>query len=392
MKNYYFDANSTTPPSAQVLSALPEFSRAWGNPSSIHWAGRSAKNLLRESRLKIARSLNAHPLNLIFTSGGSESNNSIIRGVFEQTQYEKLSPVFGRSHFMCSAVEHPSVLKTFEALATMGAEVDIIPVSREGDLDLDFLVSRLSPKTALVSVMAANNETGVIYPIKSLAQVVHRYGAYFHSDAVQAYGKIPVDLSDWGVDFASISAHKVYALKGTGLIYVKKGALFSPFILGGGQERGRRGGTENLLGLGALGVAAEIIPELLEKEREIRLLRDYFEQRVLSEISNTQVTGANLPRLPNTSSLVLAGCDGETLLMNLDLQGYAVSTGAACSSGNPEPSPVLLAMGLTRSEAQNSLRVSFPVQVTKEEVDSFIDQLKVIVNRLRQLNQEEVRL
>lgn len=392
MKSVYFDANSTTSPSAKVLAALPELALVWGNPSSIHWAGRASKNLLREARQRIAQSMNAHPLNLVFTSGGSESNNSVIRGVYEQTQTEKLSPVYGRNHFMCSAVEHPSVLKAFEAIAGLGAEVDIIPVSKDGDLDLDFLVSRLSSKTALVSVMAANNETGVIYPIKSLSQVVQKCGSYFHTDAVQAYGKIPVDVSDWGVNFASFSAHKVYALKGTGVTYIKKGSVLSSFVTGGGQERGRRGGTENILGIGALGVSAGEVSEMLINAAELSHIRDYFETRILSEISGTQVTGARSLRLPNTSSLILPGCDGETLLMNLDLEGYAVSTGAACSSGNPEPSPVLLAMGLSHTQAQNSLRVSFSLGTTQDQVDLFIEKLKIISMRLRQLSQEEVRL
>lgn len=389
----YFDNNATTPVCEEVVCAMPELLQVWGNPSSIHWGGRGPKNILRDARKWIAETVGAHVLELIFTSGGSESNNTVIRGVHDY--FVNSGAAAGgvvRNHFMCSAVEHPSVLKAMMHLKSLGAEVDIIPVDKQGKIDLDFYQSRLSGSTALVSVMMANNETGTIFPIKEMVAQAHAVGAFFHTDAVQAFGKMPLNLKDLNVDFASFSAHKVNALKGSGFIFSKKGSPLIPLILGGGQERHRRGGTENVLGIAALGIAARRFSQssslFAEKLMQLQKMRDHFEQRVLAEISRTQVTAGESPRLVNTSSLVLEGCDGETLLMSLDIQGFAVSTGAACSSGNPEPSPVLLAMGLTRGEAQNSLRVSFGWMTTWDEVNHFIDVLKKVVERLRSIESE----
>lgn len=389
---FYFDNNATTPICAEVVSELPELIKIWGNPSSIHWGGRAPKNILRDARKMIAESIGASVLELIFTSGGTESNNTIIRGVFDywhaKAKEESLTEDSVRDHYMCSAVEHPAVMKTMLHLSELGAKVDIIPVGRDGKLDLDFLKSHLSKKTALVSVMAANNETGTLFPISEIADLVHSFGALFHSDCVQAFGKIPVRVYDLKVDYASFSAHKVNALKGTGVSFVKKGAPYLPMILGGGQERHRRGGTENVLGIAALGIAVHRFKDVSSKAEQMAAIRDHFELRVLKEIGDVSVTAGESPRLPNTSSLVLKGCDGETLLMGLDIKGYAVSTGAACSSGNPEPSPVLLNMGLTRAEAQNSLRVSIGWGTTLEEVDTFVDVLKSVVERLRNIGTE----
>ena len=389
----YFDNNATTPVCEEVVHAVSELVQVWGNPSSIHWGGRGPKNILRDARKWIADAIGAHLLEIIFTSGGSESNNTVIRGVFDffATQKTDENGII-RNHFMCSSVEHPSVLKAMLHLRSLGAEVDIIPVDKQGNMDLHFYQARLSKRTALVSVMMANNETGTIFPIKELAAQAHAVGAFFHTDAVQAFGKMPLHLKDLNVDFASFSAHKVNALKGSGFIFAKKGSPLIPLILGGGQERHRRGGTENVLGIAALGIAARRFSpsSSLFGERLLQLqrMRDHFEQRVLSEITRAHVTAAESLRLVNTSSLILEGCDGETLLMSLDIQGFAVSTGAACSSGNPEPSPVLLAMGLSRGEAQNSLRVSFGWMTNWDEVNHFIDVLKKVVERLRSIESE----
>ncbi len=377
----YFDHNATTPVCSEVLEALPQLAQSWGNPSSIHWGGRQPKNILRDARKAVAAAIGASPLEIIFTSGGSEANNAIIKGVFESTKT--------RNHFMCSSVEHPSVMKTMLHLRELGALVDIIPVNRLGQIDLEFYKARLTEKTALVSVMLANNETGTIFPIHEMAELAHQKGALFHTDAVQAFGKIPLNLKELNVDFASFSAHKFYSVKGTGFIYSRKGSQFVPLIHGGGQERHRRGGTENVLGIGCLGVAAQKIGQVGERARVLGEMRDQMEKRILSEISEVTITAGESPRIANTSSLVLKGVDGETMLMALDLKGYAVSTGAACSSGNPEPSPVLLAMGLTRAEAQNSLRISLGWETTSEQIDGFIEALKVVVQRLRSLQSEE---
>lgn len=373
----YLDHNATTPLSPQLVESSSLWLRVWGNPSSIHWAGREAKNVLRETRQQLAQALSCHPLEIIFNSGGSEGNNTVIKSVWNQWPERK--------HFLVSQVEHPSVRRTYEFLEKLGAQVDYIPVSRQGYLDLNFVKSHLSEKTAMISVMLANNETGHIFPLQQISTWAHEKGALVHTDAVQALGKIPVNLSALGVDYATFSGHKFYSVKGAGFTYVKKGSPYESLILGGGQERHRRGGTENVVGIASLGQMVPYLSEVEVQSQRLGELRDHLEKRILSEISESYVTGPEALRLSNTSSLVLAGVDGETLLMSLDIKGYAVSTGAACSSGNPEPSPVLLAMGLRREEAQNSLRISLGWQNTPEEVDQFVDTLKNVVQRLRDL-------
>lgn len=388
---HYFDHNATTPVCQEVLESLPEFAQAWGNPSSIHWSGRQPKNILRDARKAVAESVGASPLEIIFTSGGSEANNMVLKGLFDYYQTAQfLTPEQRRrTHFMSSTVEHPSIMKAMLHLQALGARVDFIPVNRQGEIDLKFYAEHLSDETALVSVMFANNETGTLFPIKKMAEMAHQKGALFHTDAVQAFGKVPVNLRELNVDFASFSGHKFYSIKGAGFLYSKKGSNLSSLIHGGGQERHRRGGTENTLGIGCLGVVAKRVSLVEAKALEIATLRDHMEARILSEISEVILTAGESPRLPNTSSLVLKGADGETMLMSLDIKGYAVSTGAACSSGNPEPSPVLLAMGLSRDEAQNSLRVSLGWESALEQVDTFVDTLKTVVDRLRSLNDSE---
>ncbi|KYG65335.1 cysteine desulfurase [Bdellovibrio bacteriovorus] len=388
---HYFDHNATTPVCKEVLEALPELAQAWGNPSSIHWGGRMPKNILRDARKAVADAIHASPLEIVFTSGGSEANNTVLKGLFDyyQTAQFLTAEQRRRTHYMTTTVEHPSIMKAMQHLQSLGARVDYIPVNRQGEIDLEFYQAHLSEETALVSVMMANNETGTLFPIKRMAEMAHAKGALFHTDAVQGFGKIPVDVQELGVDFASFSGHKFYSIKGTGVLYTRKGNNVSSLIHGGGQERHRRGGTENTLGIGALGVVAKRASLIPQKVETLTKLRDYMEKRILSEIEEVTITAGETARLPNTSSLVLNGVDGETMLMSLDIKGYAVSTGAACSSGNPEPSPVLLAMGLTRAEAQNSLRVSLGWDTTQEEVDGFIEALKVVVARLRSLNNNE---
>lgn len=379
-RHVYLDHNATTPLHPQVKnSLLEELESHFGNPSSIHWAGRKSKNIIRNARQNLAELLSVSPLELIFTSGASESNNTVIQVI--------RSLNLDRNEYICSAVEHPSVLKTMKHLQSLGAVVHLIPVNQDGELNLEFYKNVLSEKTALVSVMLANNETGNKFPVKELARLAHEKGAFFHTDAVQGLGKMEVNLKDLDVDYASFSAHKFYALKGCGLLYSKKGTPQIPFIWGGAQERSRRGGTENVLGILSFGVMAKMKNEISIQSKRLEKLRDDMQSEILKKISDCQVTGSLLNRLPNTLSLVIDGIDGETLLMNLDIKGFAVSTGAACSSGNPEPSPVLLAMGLTRGQAQSSLRISLGWQNTQEEVESFIMELEKSVQRLRNLNQ-----
>jgi cysteine desulfurase len=388
MKFIYLDHNATTPLHPEIQEFLSESLSIFGNPSSIHWAGRRAKTLVREARQSLSEFLQVSPLELIFTSGASEANNAVIKSHFFHSS---------RKHFMCSAVEHPSVMKTLRYIESLGAHLDVIPVNRRGELDLNFYEAKLSDKTALVSVMLANNETGTIFPIQQMARMAKAKGAAFHTDAVQALGKLVFNLNDLGVDSASFSGHKFYSLKGSGLLYARKGSLQVPLIHGGAQERFRRGGTENLLGLASFGEVARLTLEkggshyLQHKISEIEKLRDHLQSRILMEIEGAKITAGESPRLANTLSLTLDGVDGETLLMNLDIKGYAVSTGAACSSGNPEPSPVLLAMGLERSEAQHSLRLSLGWENTLDEIDKFLEDLKMSVARIREISRSPDR-
>jgi cysteine desulfurase len=396
----YLDYNATTPLSEEIKSLIPQWVELWGNPSSIHWAGRAIKAGLRVARRNLAEGLGISPLEIVFTSGGSEANNLVIRGIYASHLHLSHS----KSHFITTAVEHPSVSKPFDWIRNQsGADskgtdskssVDFLKIDRHGCIDLQEYKKLLRPgQTKLVSIMAANNETGTLFPIQEMAKLAHEAGALFHTDAVQYFGKLPLKLAEWDVDFASLSAHKFYALKGCGILYCKKGkSTFEPQVLGGSQERFRRGGTENTIGILALGEAAKKLSHVSKQAQKTNELRDYLETRVLSEISGSSLTGhLGFGRLPNTSSFIIEGIDGETLLMSLDVKGFAVSTGAACSSGSPEPSPTLLAMGLSRTEAQSSLRISLGWKTTHSEVEFFIETLIKIVSHLRTLTNKEIQ-
>jgi len=382
----YLDHNATTPPLKATSEKITEWLEAWGNPSSIHWSGRGPKTILRETREALAELLSCHPLELVFTSGGSESNNLILRGTYEH--HLRLGKQPHQIHFISSTVEHPSVHKTLDALASLGAQVTRVGVSREGVLDWSAFEQSFTSNTVLVSIMFANNETGTIFPIQKIAQFAHEKGVPVHTDAVQGLGKMSLNLQKLEVDYASFSAHKFHALKGMGWLYAKKNSPFNSQITGGGQERHRRGGTENILAIRSVLETVPYFKQVGEMYPQILELRQYFESQVRQEIEGIMVTAEASPRLPNTSSLVIEGVDGETLLMRLDLAGFAVSTGAACSSGSSEPSPVLLAMGLSRAEAQSSLRVTLGWENTKEEINAFIKALKEVVTHLRELKKK----
>ncbi len=383
--NIYFDFNATTPIDPLVEKKIPEWLKLWGNPSSIHQHGRGPKKLLRESRRMIAKILNCQPLELIFTSGGSESNNTALKGVLAQIRIKNPE----RHQVILGSLEHPSILLQASELEEMGFEVIQIPMTEFGMYDLSFYQKCLSDKVALVSLMLANNEVGLIAPIKEMVTQAHKVGAYFHSDLVQALGKMPIDLKDLNLDLASFSGHKVYALKGTGALYIKKGTPFRSLIQGGAQERYRRAGTENLLSIASFALMAEKVCPL-QFIKKIEPLRDHLEKEIKKRIRGVHVLCENHLRLANTSSFYVDKVSGESLLMNLDIRGFSVSTGAACSSGNPEPSPVLLAMGLSYQQAQSSLRVSLGKDTTLEEVNLFIDHLVEIIDYLRNLNSEGV--
>jgi cysteine desulfurase len=387
-KTIYLDYNASSPLHPDLLRRIPEVLSHFGNPSSIHWAGREAKAILRQARENIAKALGVQALEIIFTSGGSESNTSVLLQTF--TAEVKNST---RNELIISNIEHPSISQCAQFLKSQGVIVHEIKVDREGNFDWEHFSRVLSEKTALVSVMLANNETGLLLPIKEIASRAHACGAKMHTDAVQAFGKIPLDLRDLNVDYASFSAHKFYSLKGSGVLYVKKasdvGTLTLPLIFGGGQERKRRGGTENLLGIWAMGFMAGLSAQIAEQAMRMKDLRDLMEKRISQEIPEAKVTHARSLRLPNTSSVILSQVDGDTLLMSLDVKGFAISTGSACSSGRPEPSRVLQNIGLSRMEAQNSLRISLGWMSTEEEIHLFVDCLKGIVERLRMIEQSE---
>lgn len=407
----YLDHNATTPLHPQVIAEMPTLLQDWGNPSSVHTSSRGPKFILRETRRLFAEIFNCSPLEIIFNSGASEGNNTVLKSVWEtvcQENNQENNQV--KNEFIISAVEHPSVKKTAEYLQSLGAVVHLIPVNRDGDLDLDFIRSHLNSKTALVSCMFANNETGTLFPIKAIAKMIEDFNTQncsqnniknpstrpvlFHVDCVQALGKELVNLKELGVDYATFSAHKFYALKGCGVLYVKKSSPYINLVHGGGQERGRRGGTENILAIATLKVVLENLLMNSEvvtvKNQEIRILRDYLEAEIQKQISGITITAKKSLRVANTSSLVVGGVDGDTLLMSLDIAGFSISTGAACSSGNPEPSPVLLALGLSREEAQSSLRISLGWGTTKIDIDDFICALKAVIERVRLAHHKEM--
>lgn len=381
----YLDYNATTPLHPEISQKISEVLLAWGNPSSIHWAGRIAKTFIREARAAVAQALGVSPLEVIFTSGGSEGNNTVLQSFFERTRNQ------ARCEFITTAVEHPSVLKMLDHFESLGAVVHRIPVNRQGQFDWPMFESVLSEKTALVFVMMANNETGLLLPVKEIVEKAHAVGAKVHTDAVQVYGKIPLNLSELKVDFASIAAHKFYAFKGAGALYVKKGNDLRALIFGGGQERQRRGGTENTLGIWAMGIMARKGNEISDQASRIEVLRNKMEADILAKIPHVQITHHTQPRLPGTSNLIISGVDGDTLLMSLDVKGYAVSTGSACSSGNSQPSAGLQALGLSFEEAQSSLRISLGWPTTEIEIKSFVEELELIVPRLRNLGAQSAR-
>lgn len=386
--NIYFDFNATTPVAAEVVDRLGEWVQWWGNPSSIHHHGRGPKKIMREARRSMAQVLGVHPLEIVFTSGGSESNNLAIQGFLSAIKTRDPK----RKKVIIGSIEHPSVLKQIPWIESMGFEVLKIPVNPQGEYDLDFYHSHLNDSVALVSVMYGNNEVGVLSPLKDMVEKAHQVGAFFHSDLVQCLGKKTFSLQELNVDLASFSSHKVYALKGSGFLYVKKGTPLEPILFGGAQERGRRAGTENVLAIASLSFMVEKSqPQVFEET--IGPLRDFFESEISSQIEGVEILGAKQPRLANTSCFCVSGVSGESLLMNLDIRGFSVGTGAACSSGNPEPSPVLLAMGLTHEQAQSSLRISMGRSTSKEQVQALVKNLVEVVAHLRalQMEMEEVQ-
>jgi cysteine desulfurase len=385
MSRAYFDYNATTPPAPAVIEAMARaLSEDFGNASSVHYFGQRAKALLDEARSGVAELIGAEPAEVVFTSGGTESDNLALRGTAEAV--ESGGSAGGRRHIITSSIEHEAVLNTVKALAKRGWTVTLLPVDATGILSPAALASAITPATAIVSVMHANNEIGTVQPVADLAAIAHEHGALFHTDAVQSAGKIPVDVRTLGVDLLTISAHKFYGPKGAGALWIRRGTRVVSTMTGGKHERNRRGGTENVPGIAGMGVAARLAQgKLAASAAEIGALRDRLERGILERVPGTSVNGASSPRVPNTTNISFDGVEAESLLIALDLEGFAVSTGSACSSGTLEPSHVLRAMGLPSHRTQNSIRFSLGAGNTQEQVDSLIAKLPTVVGKLRSL-------
>ncbi len=376
MRRIYFDNNATTPIDVRVYEAMvPYFQEYFGNPSSAHYYGQETRRAIEDARDKIARIFKCSPFEIYFTSCGTESNNTVIKGV----AFKK-----GKGHIITSAVEHKAVLKPIKYLKKFGFDVSILPVDGKGLVDPDDLKKAIRRDTILISIMYANNIIGTIEPIEELAKIAKEREILFHTDAVQAVGKIPIDLERLPIDFLSISAHKFYGPKGIGVLFVRKGVEIDSLIHGGSHEMGLRAGTENVPYIVGMGKACELCEEeFLEEQGKIKELRDYLEKRIKEEIKDVRINGEGGPRIPNTSNILFYGVEAESLMILLNHQGIAVSTGSACASGSVEPPSALLAIGLSESEAMSSVRISLGKYNSKEEIDQFLEVLPGLINKLR---------
>lgn len=374
---YYFDNNATTQVAPEVVEAMLPFLREyWGNPSSTYTFGRQLGSHLDEARARVAALINADPREIVFTSCGTESNNTAIHSALA-TQPDK-------RHVLTTAVEHSANIKFCELLQKRGCAVTFLPVQPDGSLDLQRLEQSIRPETAILSAMWANNETGVLFPVREIAAICRRKGVLFHTDAVQTPGKLKIDVRELDADFLSLSAHKLHAPKGIGLLYVRRRVKYQPYVVGGGQERGRRGGTENVASIVAFGRAAELaLANLPDENTRVRALRDKLEDGILTDIPDTARNGAQEPRLPNTSNIAFGGVEAEGILMLLDQVGICASSGSACTTGSLDPSHVLTAMGCSAARARSSIRFSLCIYNTEAEVDYVLEKLPGIIARLR---------
>jgi len=364
----------------EVLEAmLPYFSEFYGNPSSMHFFGGQVQKKVNEAREQAADFLGAEPSEIVFTSCGTESDNAAIFGTLDSYPEKR--------HFITSRVEHPAVMNVSSHLSRKGYRTTEISVDREGRLDLDELKESIMDETALVSIMYANNETGVLFPIEEIGEIVKSSGIPFHTDGVQAAGKIPLNMKQSTIDLLSVSGHKLHAPKGIGILFIRKGTKFSPFMIGGHQEKGRRGGTENVPYIIGIGKACELAKKNLDTENSrVKTLRDYLETKLLEKIPNTLINGDQVHRLPNTLSVSFEYVEGESILLLLSDLGICASSGSACTSGSLEPSHVLRAMGVPFTAAHGSIRFSLSIYNTKEEMDYIIDHLPPIIQRLRDIS------
>jgi cysteine desulfurase len=381
MRRIYLDHNATTPVAPEVLAAmLPYFSEEYGNASSIHTFGQRARGAVEEARESVAALLGARPAEIMFSSGGTESNNHAIFGVVGAASGS-------RKHVITSAVEHSAVLDPCKALEKHGVAVTVLPVDRDGSVNPEDVRRAIRPETVLITIMLANNELGTIEPIEEIAKIAAENGVLLHTDAVQAAGKMPIDVKKLGAHLLSISAHKLYGPKGVGALYVRKGTRLEPLLYGGHSERDRRPGTEDVAGIAGLGVAADLaLARMQEEGQRLAALRDRLERSLLERIPYASVNGSRAPRTSNTTNLTIPFIEGESMVIALDLKGIACSTGAACSSGTVEPSHVLTAIGLAPEDARATLRLSLGHQTNGEEIDFALETIPAVVDRLRQIS------
>ncbi len=377
MKTIYLDNNATTKVADDVLEAmLPYFTELYGNPSSMHTFGGQVGQRIRDAREQVAALLGALPDEIVFTSCGTESDNAALRSALLTKPDKK--------HIVISRVEHPAIRALCSHLGAQGYKITELPVNKNGILDLENLEKSLTPDTAIVSLMWANNETGVIFPVEEAARMAHDKGILFHTDAVQAAGKIPINMKNNRIDMLSISGHKLHAPKGIGVLYIRRGTKFSPFLIGGHQEKGRRGGTENTASIIGLGKACELAAKNINTENiRVKQLRDKLEQELLKTISQSRINGDIQNRLPNTTNISFEYVEGEAILLLMNELGICASSGSACTSGSLQPSHVLRAMGVPFTMAHGSIRFSLSVYNTEEEVDFVIEKMPPIIERLR---------
>ena len=372
----YLDNNATTRVAPEVVEAmLPYLTEQWGNPSSAYSFGKQVGRALDAAREKVAALINADPREIIFTSCGTEGNNTAI--------HSALVTQPGKRHIVTTAVEHSANIKLCAQLEKRGYELTLLPVDSLGELDVHLLHESIRNDTAIVSVMYANNETGVVFPIEEIAAICRARGVLFHTDAVQTAGKFKLDVRQLGADFLSLSAHKLHAPKGVGMLFARRGVPFASLITGGGQEQSRRGGTENVPYIVGFGRAAELAMESLGDVPRIKSLRDRMEQGLLASIPNSRRNGIKEPRLPNTSNIAISDCEAEGILLLLDRAGICASSGSACTTGSLEPSHVLTAMGLSRELAKGSIRLSLSKYNSDADIDRVLRELPVIVSKLR---------
>ncbi|MCC6163699.1 MAG: cysteine desulfurase [Acidobacteria bacterium] len=383
----YLDHNATTPVDPAVIAAVAEAMRdEFGNASSVHHFGQKAKGRLDEARQQVAALIGGAPSEVVFTSGGTEADNLAVRGAAEALES------MGRRHLVTSAIEHEAILRTMTALERRGWRITRVAPDRHGVVSPEAIADALTDDTALLSLMHGNNEVGTLQPVRACAAIARARGIIVHTDAVQTVGKVPVDARDLDVDLLSLSGHKMYGPKGVGALWIRRGTRLLSTMTGGRQERSRRAGTENVPAIIGLGVAAHLATARLTDDARVQAaLRDRLETGVLTRIDDAHVNGAGQPRVPNTTNIGFAGIEAESLLIALDLEGFAVSTGSACSSGTLEPSHVLKAMGLDLHDTQNALRISLGRHTTDAEIDALIDALPPIVARLRALTDRRPR-